>query len=191
MSDCVWSSETEIQGKKISGSHYANLQEFFVDILGTETLSLELVYDELVRLGSSTPSVEQVKQQIWALNSFLANSNRYLAKERLIRSRIFPVRHPDGRIELTTMKTNFVIIDRTHLEDFFATRVKSLDFTLDETHRLHPFLQWLGLEGRFLSNLVKELSSFKGSAKWHVFSPEYTIPPRAHALYRYYCIHLH
>ncbi|KAH8735731.1 hypothetical protein BGZ61DRAFT_84622 [Ilyonectria robusta] len=182
--DCVWSSETEIQGKKISGSHYANLQEFFVDILGTETLSIELACDELVRLGSSTSSVEQVKQQIWALNSFLANSDRYLANVRLIRSRIFPVRHPDGRIELTTMKTNFAIIDRTHLEDFFATRVKSLDFTLDETHRLRPFLLWLGLEGRFLSNLVKELTSFKGSAKWHVSSPEYTIPPRAHALYR-------
>ncbi|KAJ8127962.1 hypothetical protein O1611_g5675 [Lasiodiplodia mahajangana] len=59
VSQCIWSSATQIQGRVPLNEAYPDLKEFFVDLLGVATLTLEMTHDELILKGSSdrTPLV--------------------------------------------------------------------------------------------------------------------------------------
>ncbi|KAF7557600.1 hypothetical protein G7Z17_g521 [Cylindrodendrum hubeiense] len=159
VSECLWSSETEIQGKTTLVEEYEDLREFFVDFLGVDTLNLQIVYDELLHLGRSpSPLVDQVKQQIQSLNGLLSHARSFpkVKPEPLLKTKIFPVNIPGGEVELSTAQTSFTIVDRVVLGELFAGQVKTLDFDLNEVRELTPFLQWLGLETRYLSCSIPE-----------------------------------
>ncbi|KAK7424668.1 hypothetical protein QQZ08_008551 [Neonectria magnoliae] len=135
VSECLWSSEINIQGKTALVDEYENLQEFLIDFLGVDTLNLQIVYDELTHLGrSSSASVAQIKQQMQSLNGLLSDVKSYpnVKPEPLRKARIFPVNIPGGEVELCTGETTFAIVDRVLLGEYFAGRVKTLDFDLHE-----------------------------------------------------------
>ncbi|KAH6999499.1 hypothetical protein EDB80DRAFT_724771 [Ilyonectria destructans] len=187
VSECLWSSETRIQGKTPLVDEYENLQEFFIDFLGVDTLNLQIVYDELLHLGRSpSPSVDQVKQQIQSFNGLLSDVSSYpkVKPEPLRRAKIFPVHFPGGEVKLFTGETNFAIVDRVTLGVYFAGQVKTLDFDLNEVHEIVPFIQWLGLEERYLSRSVKEISTVDQTDLRPVTPSEEKIRPIAHSLCR-------
>ncbi|KAJ4254455.1 hypothetical protein NW762_010053 [Fusarium torreyae] len=184
-SQCLWSSETEMHGWAILESHYTDLRGFFVDFLGVKTLSLELVYNELLQLGSaSDTTVDQVKANIWTLNSFIAIPSKRPDVDRLLNSKILPVKHPQGHETLCDFTADFVIVDRMHLGSLFKNRVPTLGFTFDEVRRLESTISWLGLATRFLSRRVTESSRVEGAGKKPLSSRNRRIAPKAHALYR-------
>ncbi|KPM39359.1 hypothetical protein AK830_g7176 [Neonectria ditissima] len=146
--------EIKIQGKTTLAEEYEDLQEFFVDFLGVDTLNLQIVYDELLHLGCSpSTSVNQVKEQIRSLNGLLSDVSSYpkVESELLRKAKIFPVSIPGDEVKLFTGETSFTIVDRVVLGEYFAGQVKTLDFDLNEVREIAPFLQWLGLETRYLS----------------------------------------
>lgn len=166
---------------------YEDLQEFFVDFLGVDTLNLQIVYDELLHLGRSpSPSVDQVKQQIQSFNGLLSDVSRYprVKPEPLRRAKIFPVHIPGGEVKLFTGETNFAIVDRVTLGVCFAGQVKTLDFDLNEVHEIASFIQWLGLEERYLSLSVREISTVDQTDMRPVTPSEDKIRPIAHSLCR-------
>lgn len=187
ISTCLWSSATKIHGKTVLDKDYEDLEQFFVEFLEVATLDLQLVYDELIRLGSAPDaSAEQVTEQIRALNGLLGDSSAYpkVKPQRLRNARVFPVRTPGADVEPKLSKAeDFLIVDRAHLGRLFASQVRTLAFDLDQVHELTPFLQWLGLEDRYyLSHMVKEISMVDEADKIAVPLSHCRIRSKAYAL---------
>lgn len=71
-------------------------------------------------------------------------------------SRVFPVRAPDGTVQLLNAREDFAIIDRQHYAEAFKSSIKVLDFTLDEVRQLRPLIEWARLTDQYLSRKVVE-----------------------------------
>lgn len=185
ISQCLWSSDIEIKGRTTLDHHYEDLRGLFVEFLGVNTLNLEMVCDELVQLGSSpTTTVDQVTSNIWVLNSFLSATTRHPKPKKLYEGRIFPVRYPDGRVELMSATSQFAIVDRTYLGDIFKPLVKTLAFTFDEVRLLAPTIAWLGLGTRHMSATVMEYTRVDVSDRIPLSYPGPEIKSKAYALCR-------
>ncbi|UKZ78366.1 hypothetical protein TrVFT333_006103 [Trichoderma virens FT-333] len=188
VSQCLWSCATTIRSKKVLEGDYKEMRSLFVGILGVETLNLGLIYTELSKLGESTPTVELVKEQLFAFRDHLNTIRDYPdVKPDLMRKfKIFPVRQPgiNQNIQFCDGNAEFAIADRRPLEDNFRQKIRTLGFTFDEIHALGPVIRWLGLEERYLSRLVTETSKVEESDRVLNYSLSRNIESRARALCR-------
>ncbi|OXV09681.1 hypothetical protein Egran_02556, partial [Elaphomyces granulatus] len=187
ISQCLWSTATHIPEKIALNDQYcdsAAQEDFFVDFLGVQTLTLQMVIDKLKGQGAGQLSVKEIKQTIWVLNSFLQSETEYPNPEPILKSHIFPVRDPDGQVELCTSAMAFAIADRKHLYDLFSNKAKIFDFNLNDVSRLEPFLKWAGLENRYLSCSVKEISTLCGDSNRRMSNPDRDISRKSHGLLR-------
>lgn len=184
LSKCLWSSPIEIPGKGAVGIHYAPLEDFFVRTLGVRLLTMEMVYGRLLRMECREPRFAEFKNGLWLLSSFLETARPRPNPTPLLRSKVFPVRYPDGSTVLVSAETDFAIVDRNALAERFAGHVRLLDFTLDEVALLKPLLGWLGLEQRYLSARVADMTFLSGDAKVPISSVNRDLKYKAHALIR-------
>ncbi|KAL3264491.1 hypothetical protein ABHI18_000706 [Aspergillus niger] len=184
--ECLWSTATSIPGRTALNDHYQDLKEFFVDLLGVQTLTLEMVVEKLRdqgRTGSS--SVDEVKSTIWTLNSLLQSEQASIVPpDQVLDSAVFPVRFPQGGVQLQTSASTFAIADRKHLLSHFSSKAKLLDFEVDEVPRLEPFLRWTGLKDRYLSSCIKEITMVGGDDARPLSNPGRDICRKAHGLLR-------
>lgn len=161
--ECLWSSATDIQSKAILEPQYTGMEGLFVQWLGIPSLTIDLVYDELcTTTGLTNP--EELKSRIFAFNEFLGFAETPPDAERMLQHPVLPVRHPGKLSKATLIEEDFIIGDRLPLVIHFANRVSLLDFTPEEVWILRPFLIWAGLEDRFISRLVKKITSVPDSA---------------------------
>ncbi|KAG6368208.1 hypothetical protein INS49_002409 [Diaporthe citri] len=184
---CLWSRSAKVRGKVILNEHYERLESFFIDVLGVETAKVELVHDELIRLGSSSDaSAVDVRDRITSLNSILVDMDfaDYPDATMLIEANILPIRKPDQTVSLASAKTDFVIIDRAHLGEIFAPQVRTLDFSVEEVRRLDPFIKLLRQDRKRLSEVVREVTAVDEGDKQPLQCRQRQIGPKAHALYR-------
>jgi len=144
-----------------------------------------MVYDELSRVNPDTTTVEQVKILICTLNALLDTDVPEKTPRRLLKKPIFPVRYPSGEVELESGDTEFAIVDRRQLEQSFRDKVKILDFTRDEVHKLKAFLKWTKLGSRCLSKVTKEISIVQSELTYRLSDPTYDVRKKAYALTRY------
>ena len=161
------------------------MKKFFVDFIGVKTLTLRMVYDELRAKASSVrPRIEEVRDLLWPLNSYLGTGTERPEPGPLVELDVFPVRYPSGDILLSSKKQDFGIVDRKILGDKFQDQLKLLDFTLTQVRKLEPLLKWAGLESRYLSKTVEEITSVTESASNPISNPERDLRKKGHALYR-------
>ncbi|KAK4235362.1 hypothetical protein C8A03DRAFT_36794 [Achaetomium macrosporum] len=184
-SECLWSSTTTIRGKVTLNDEYEELRDFFVDRLGVRTLTLQMVFDELLRTTPGTP-VDEVKHTLWSFNALLQIEPDRPSPKRLLRARIFPVRCGDDAPVLKSTRTDFALIDREHLAEKFWGKINVLDFTLEQVRQLQPFIEWAGLQPRYLSAAVKQITSRppEGGRTRPISVPERNLKGKAHALLR-------
>ncbi|KAL4784029.1 hypothetical protein BJX76DRAFT_348158 [Aspergillus varians] len=185
-SECLWSTVTDIKGMITLNDVYEELADFFIKLLGVRTLTLQMVHDKLVEQGRRQSSIAEIKQTIWLLNSYMqGESERDIPDPRkVLEAKVFPVRYPTGVVELCNCAADFAIADRKHLSDWFSGKAKFLDFDLNEIARLEQFLQWVGLDRRYLSSSVKEISMLHGDSYRSLSSPDRNISQKAHGLLR-------
>ncbi|KAJ6063689.1 hypothetical protein N7499_012369 [Penicillium canescens] len=183
ISDCLWSSTTDIRGKVTLNDHYEDLKDFFIDTLGVNTLTLQMVYDELLETSSES-TIDETKSKIWSLNALLQTEGDYADPDPLLERSVFPVVYPDGTKGLTSAATEFAIPDREHLASQFRGRIKMLDFSLEEVRRLKVFFEWTNLTHRYLSASIKELTSFSGERTQLISAPHRDLKRKAHAILR-------
>lgn len=189
-SECLWSTVTDIKGMITLNDKYEDLAEFFTEFIGVRTLTLQMVHDKLVEEGNAQCSPEQIKQTIWLLNSYMQSDSNLPDPKTVLQARVFPVRYPNGTVELCSSAVDFAIADRKHLLDLFCSRAKFLDFDVNEVARLEPFLQWTGLGKRYISASVKEISMLRGDSHRDLTSPERDIARKAYGLLRYDSIYI-
>ncbi|KAL2132354.1 hypothetical protein VTI74DRAFT_3925 [Chaetomium olivicolor] len=184
-SECLWSSTTEIRGRVTLNDDYEDLKDFFVDRLGVSTLTLQMVFDELLRTTPRTP-VREVKHMLWAFNSLLQTEPVRPPSKRLLKARIFPVRCGDEAPVLESTRTDFALIDREHLAEKFRGKINVLDFTLEQVRQLQPFIEWAGLQPRYLSVAIKQITSRppEGGRTRPISVPDRNLKWKAHALLR-------
>lgn len=186
-SQCVWSTAARIRGKVSLNDDYEDLEELFVSFLGVQRVDLQMAVDALQEIGNrQSASNEEVRESIWTVNALLqvaTDSTSYSSSEEIIKCCIFPVSNPNGIITRASNAMSFFIVDREPLEAYFTAKVKLLAFSLNEVVRLRPFLLWACLEDRFLSNCVKEITSFNGYAE-KVSDPDREVRNRAYSLLR-------
>ncbi|KEF63281.1 uncharacterized protein A1O9_01258 [Exophiala aquamarina CBS 119918] len=183
VSECLWASATSIRDRTALNDHYEGLEAFFVTLLGVPELSLDMVLDDLVEKGALRKPQQEIKDTMWVLNSFLSSQTPTSSPDRILRSRVFPVKDPNGQVTLHTAETEFGIIDRQRLGELFA-KAWLLDFTLEEVRLLRPFLRWTGLESRFLSCQVKEISQHTGGDPTLIGNRDRDISRKSVGLYR-------
>lgn len=185
ISQCIWSSATKIRGKTTLVEQYKTLERFFVGCLGVARLSLKMLYDELASKHARSPR-QEVDEALRAFSSLLSSEKCSLDPESIRKAHAFPVRHAGGQVRLQTASTGFAIVDREYLSDAFRGKVAFLDFGIQETHELKPFLEWAGLQRRYLSASVREVTSLNSESTRLVSRPERRLNAKSQALLRYH-----
>lgn len=160
-SACLWSDTAKIAGKAGIKSHYSKLEEFFTSTLYVNEPNLSTLVEGLRGLSESE-SVSSIKSLIWQINSLSPTGN---SLDDLLGASILPVRDPNGTIKLSKPVEDFGVIDRNHLADALEGHISLLNFNLEESRRLGPFLSCLQLKRRYLSRAVLERSKFQGGSE--------------------------
>jgi hypothetical protein len=145
-----------------------------------------MVFNQLVEARSLNLPVSEVKELLKTLNSFLRAEPNPPSPDRLLNSRVFPVREPSsGNVILCTSNRRFALVDREGPPSRFIEMVRVLDFTLQEIRQLEPLLAWTRLESRYLSRLMKETSRLGDGVKAPISQPHRDLKRKAYALLRY------
>lgn len=203
--DCLWTSVTGIPGKKAinNDGDYDGLETFFARTLGVQRMTLRMLYDKLRNTGQGA-SVGDVRNDLIEFNALLAAETlkdnpmsrpasdsprpkkqpKSLDPVALWKAPIFPVRRPDGQRELVGGQSSFHIVDRELLEDYFRNKATLLDFTMDEARSLKPLIQWIGLDNRYLSTSVREISTAETASTRPISEPTRQISKKAGSLLR-------
>ncbi|KAF5497161.1 hypothetical protein CGCS363_v008052 [Colletotrichum siamense] len=184
-SECLWSNSTKLSGRVSLNEEFEDLEVFFIDFLGVKPLDLSMAIDDLKNVATrASATSSEIKDLIWAVNSLLPAVQKPPSPRDVLKTKIFPIAYPNGRVTVRTATTGFCIIDRESLKYSFRNKVNFLDFTLEQVARLRPFLEWTHLEDRYLSRCVKEITSFHGGPATPMTNPQRQIRNRAHELLR-------
>lgn len=157
-SSCLWTQATHIAGKYAIAAQYSQLKDFFVGKLRVETPNLQIYIQELKSVvhSDTPPDIAMLKAII------METCTQLPAKGTLNDIRkipLLPVQDFGGDIILESAEHPFAIVDRLDYGEVFQHKLCFLDFTLEEVWRLQPFLAALGLQDRYVSSLVKEIST--------------------------------
>lgn len=184
-SQCLWSSTTCIEGKVAISDLYSDFEPLFKEVLGVNPVDLNLLYDSLLEAPSNNASIKKVKQLLLDFNSLLPSTKEPPAPGTLIQLRIFPVRSPGGETTLCSHEDEFVAVDREELFGVFGDRVRYLNFSLKQVCRLRPFISWAGLEAKYLSRRIEEVSRVvDGSVERPIADPDRDVRMKAYGLLR-------
>ncbi|KAI1327062.1 hypothetical protein F5Y16DRAFT_421235 [Xylariaceae sp. FL0255] len=187
-SQCVWSKSARLRGRISLSEEYEKLERLFTRVLGVRQVDLQMAIDELKDAASQpSSSVLEIKESISTVNSLLVNETNLPSPSAIMETSVFPIRYPSGGVTLGPFKTEFFVVDREQLGESFAPKVKLLDFSLKEVAQLRPVFHWLGLQDRYLSNCVKEVTSFPGQGATLISAPNLQIRHKAHAFLRIAC----
>ena len=153
--------ESHIENKTAIALHYQALQKFFVDRLLVDKPDIPMLVKEVLAVAKQKiPQIQAIKDLFKELNSFRPCAP---ALDRLKEAPVIPVKGTDGVVRLLKATDAFAIVDRVHYMDMFANKIPVMDYSREETHRLESFILALGLEGRYISQLVQELSMVNGA----------------------------
>ncbi|KAI0392222.1 hypothetical protein F5Y17DRAFT_437188 [Xylariaceae sp. FL0594] len=187
-SQCVWSDAIRLRGAVSLSEEYGDLEDLFLQVLGVAQVNLDMAVAELELAGSRQPvSLQEVKESIWTVNSLLPAEGAPPAPVQVVESSIFPIRYPHGDVACSPRATSFFIVDWAQLKQHFEDRVKMLDFSLEDVSKLRPFLQWAGVQDRYLSRCAREVTAFPGDEGRPELSLSLKIRQRAHPLLRIAC----
>lgn len=142
-------------------SEYETLKDFFIEMLGVTSLTIQMLYDEL-KQPSPQSDINDIKDAMLSLSSRLQTSPTLLDPQPILDANIFPVRYCNGEVVLRSAKVDFAIPDRDNLSNMFKEKITMLDFELEDIRRLKSFFEWTKLQGRYLSSCVKEGTSVSG-----------------------------
>ncbi|KAL3476147.1 hypothetical protein BJX99DRAFT_258658 [Aspergillus californicus] len=182
-SQCVWSTTTDIEGRARLNTLYGeNLSNFFM-CMGVPRLTLQMIYDKLIRQGAGDASLPDVKKTIQLLNVHLSGEKNPPSNQRL-RECKFPVKHADGTVGLCSLDVDFAVRDQKDLANLFDDKARFLDFEVDDISQLKSFLEWAELDRRYLSFCVKERSTVSGHYHRVLDPPDRNISLKARGLLR-------
>ncbi|KAF4817719.1 hypothetical protein CGCTS75_v012182 [Colletotrichum tropicale] len=129
-SECVWSNATKLSGRVSLNEEFEDLEVFFVDFLGVKPLDLSMAIDDLKSVATrASVASSEIKDLIWAVNSLLPTVHKPPSSRDVLKTKIFPIAHPNGRVTVGTVTTGFCIIDPTDSKPSPCSSQKELRHT--------------------------------------------------------------
>ncbi|KAJ5740869.1 hypothetical protein N7493_000741 [Penicillium malachiteum] len=127
-SECLWSS-IEQPGKAILKEYPVEFNGFFIESLGVQPFTIQMVYNDLFATNEDA-EISEIKSKIKYLNAFLsAKPCDFIDPETLMQKSIFPILYPGGPKVIQPASVEFAIVDREYLASYFRKAIKMLDFT--------------------------------------------------------------
>jgi hypothetical protein len=161
-SKCVWAeNQIQLPGKVSLATWYKDHQSFFCVMLGVQKPNLAMHISALRNKVLDTPTTTEVMQEM--LNICALNPSVQSLKT-LADCKCLPVRLTSGEIQWMASSEDFAIVDRREWGEKFENKIKLLDFSLEQVHRLSPFLHGLNLGHRYLSKMVKVDTNVEGGS---------------------------
>lgn len=180
---CMWTKSTRIAGKVAIAVDFPSLEDFFVRDLEVQepdksTYIMEL--ETLCRVDSA-PSILQVKDLLWEINSYEPSTRDVDILKPLS---FLPIKEATGELRLHNVKDVFVLFDRQGHTETFQGKVASLDFDIEDIRLLRPIIDGLGLASRYTSKLAEKESCAPDAVLEPSLSRD--LQSRAHAIFRYF-----
>jgi hypothetical protein len=183
-SRCLWST-TEIRGKVTLNGHYEDLERFFIEGIGVQMLTLQMVYDDLLQAGPQA-SYSEIKDKIWSLNALLQTESEsessHVDPDSLMLAYVLPIINTDGTTSLVTSGAEFAIADQDYLAVHFLGRIKLLHYSLEDVGHLSVFLKWANLTHRYLSTAVRKFTPVPGETRPLIPRRDQDLKRKAHGL---------
>ena len=185
-SQCVWvESSVKIPWKASIADAYPSKKTFFTTVLKISEPTVEMYVDSLKAEAKGKASAAQIKETM-ALICGLGVGESDLSS--LIEAKVLPVKHANGVGSFASASSkdefvDFAIMENTIHRDAFKGKIVVLDFSLEEIRDTRPLLLAIGLEKRFSSKIVKEVTDVSGGSQDHEMTRNLRI--KSQAIVRY------
>jgi hypothetical protein len=166
---------------------YGELKTFFVDHLLIKDANAILLIKQISLLAKETcPNGQQIRQLILEAGMLLQKSQMddelSKALNELAELAFLPVRCSDGDVRLRKPTDAFAIHDHVRYFAVFSKHPIFLDFSIEDSRKLHRLFSLMRIDHRYLSNMVKEISVVGTRAELSTVLSE-NLKKRAYALY--------
>ncbi|KAL8716310.1 MAG: hypothetical protein Q9220_000215 [cf. Caloplaca sp. 1 TL-2023] len=180
-SQCVWvESNARIPRKACIADAYPLKKTFFTKILNISEPTVWMYMDALIDGANGKVSAVQVKETM-ALICRLGVGKSDLST--LIEAAFLPIKLANGRADFASASSgksmDFAILDNALHRDSFRGKTNVLDMTLEEIRDTKPLLLAMGLENRFSSRLVREITNVNGGSQDYNMTRNIRIKSRA------------
>jgi len=160
---CLWNAPFPLIGYQDLATIYPTLENFFVKCLKLKKPDPSILINEVRRIASGDePNVPEIKERLVGIGMLLtrgAIDDRIAhALDALRDVNFLPMLADDGMPLLLGVKDNFAITDHQRYAEAFGESRVLLDFAKEEVAIMHVMFRHLGLEHRYLSATVREVS---------------------------------
>jgi len=189
-SQCVWvESSVKIPGKASIADAYPLKRKFFTTVLKISEPTVEMYIDSLKAEAKGNASAAQIKETM-ALICSLGVGETDLSS--FVEAKVLPVKLANGVCSFASASSrdefvDFAIVENAIHWDAFKGKIVVLDLSLEEIRDTRPLLLAIGLEERFSSNLVKEVTDVRGGSQDHEMTR--TLRIKSQAIVRYVIRH--
>ena len=164
-SQCVWvEPNVRIPGKASIADAYPRLGTFFTTVLSIPKPTIEMYVESMISEAKGNVSAARIKE---TMRLICALGVRETDFSSLIEAKVLPIKFANGAGGFASASSkekcaDFAIVDNNIHWDAFKGKVVVLDFSLEEIRDTRPLLLAMGLEERFSSRLVNEITDVKG-----------------------------
>ncbi|KAF4431423.1 hypothetical protein FACUT_8674 [Fusarium acutatum] len=142
LDECVWAPKLKYPENLYD--HFPDLDLFFTWIMEVPETDIGRVSDELVNFASLKPNIGESKEEpairlLVALSQDVEKYGRYLNKEKLLESEIFPLVGDGCLPKMCSASANFYIMDREDYQTKFRHKLPVLDIDHTTFWLLQPF----------------------------------------------------
>ena len=189
-SQCVWvESSVKIPGKVSIADAYPLKKTFFTTVLKISEPTVEMYVDSLKAGAEGKASAAQIKETM-ALICRLGVGETDLSS--LVEAKVLPVKLANGVGSFVSASSkdesvDFAVVENTIHWNAFKGKIVVLGFSLEEIRDTRPLLLAMGLEERFSSKLVKEVTDVRGGSQDHEMTRNLRI--KSQAIVRYVIRH--
>ncbi|KAF1842835.1 uncharacterized protein K460DRAFT_367777 [Cucurbitaria berberidis CBS 394.84] len=160
---CLWRSPFPLTGFQDLSNIYPELEDFFVRHLRIKKASPGMLIDEVKRMANEAhPRISEIHRRLVEIGMLLAKtgveSSVARALDALKEVEFLPKKLADGTLILVDVEDDFAISDHPRYGNALSGHGVLLDFRVDEVQILHAVFQHLGLQSRYLSVMVQEVS---------------------------------
>ena len=163
-SKCVWVESSVLIPEKASiAGIYPLKKTFFTKVLQVSEPTVEMYVEALKAEAKGKASAVYIKETM-ALICGLGFQENDLSS--LVETKILPIKLAvpgfSASVMFQSALEDFVILDNTIHRDAFKGKIAALDFSLEEIRDTRPLLLAIGLEKKFSSKRVEEITDVKG-----------------------------
>ncbi|KIX03638.1 uncharacterized protein Z518_07191 [Rhinocladiella mackenziei CBS 650.93] len=156
---CVWHSTMDISNHVPIAATYSELQEFFIGVLGVQTVTPMFMMKQLAAAAkSNAKTVDNIKKLMLAASELLdmgSNGSQFRSSmEVLDECAYLPCRSIAGATEFRSKSQSFFIVDNETYANEFGDQLVMLDFTYEQVNSLHKLIRLLGLDDHYLARHV-------------------------------------